>query len=189
MNDFLEKCYKANENWRRAAYKHLVEENGISVGACIEVKQKDGWGQNASIHTDIAIITGINFDSLNVMTARSFGSDYGNPYHSPLEVTAMIGSKEVYLKFRLTGEQRWQDEWRKELTTLDSTIISSVKTNGYYSGHWNFSKLISRADYPLDEKWITDYKGAFKFLTKKRTKAQLESDGVTRHINFWAEKD
>ena len=35
MKDFLKDCYKANENWRRAAYKELVEEYGLSVGACV----------------------------------------------------------------------------------------------------------------------------------------------------------
>ena len=89
----------------------------------------------------------------------------------------------------LADKAAYQDEWRRNLSTLDSNIIRSIKSRGYYSGQWFFDKLMSRADYPLDEKWITDYKGAFKFLTKKRSKAQLESDGITGHINHWAEKD
>ena len=189
MNDFLEKCFKANENWRRAAYKHLVEEKGISVGACIQVKKKKGWGANADIETAIAIITDINFASLSVMTAGRFGSDYGNPYHSPLEVKAMVGDDEVILQFARTGDYSYQEKWRMSLSTLDSYIIRSIKSRGYYSGQWFFDKLMSRADYPLDEKWITDYKGAFKFLTKKRSKKQLENDGIIRHIDEWAKKD
>ena len=37
MKEFLKDCYKANENWRRAAYKELVEERGLSVGACVKI--------------------------------------------------------------------------------------------------------------------------------------------------------
>ncbi len=42
MEDFIKKCYKANENWRRAAYNHLVVDNGICVGACIQVRKRTG---------------------------------------------------------------------------------------------------------------------------------------------------
>ena len=31
MEQFLKDCYKANENWRRAAYHELVEKGGLSV--------------------------------------------------------------------------------------------------------------------------------------------------------------
>jgi len=37
MEQFLKDCYKANENWRFAAYKDLVLDGGLSVGACVKV--------------------------------------------------------------------------------------------------------------------------------------------------------
>ena len=47
---------------------------------------------------------------------------------------------------------------------------------------------MSPSEHPLDEKWITDYKGAFDLLLKKRSKAQLDNDGVTSIIEEWAKK-
>ena len=49
-------------------------------------------------------------------------------------------------------------------------------------------KLISPSEHPLDEKWVTDYKDAFDYLTKKYSKERLEEDGVTSLINEWAKK-
>ncbi len=189
MRGFLEKCYKANENWRRAAYKHLVEEKGISVGACLEVKRRDGWGTNEKVVTEIAIVTEVNFDTLNVMTALyNNGYHTDNPYYSPLKVKVMINNEEFHLKFCVGGNRSWES-WLKDLDELDSEIVQSIGSNGYYRNSFHYSKLLSRADHPLDEKWVTDYKGAFEYLTKKRSKEKLDNDGITKLINKWYKKD
>jgi len=189
MNGFLEKCYKANENWRRAAYKHLVEEKGLSVGACLEVKRRDGWGANEKVITEIAIITEVNFDTLNVMTAL-YSTEYNNdtPYYSPLKAKVMINNEEIYLRFCISGNRSWES-WLKDLDELDSEVVQSIGSNGYYRNSFHYSKLLSRADHPLDEKWVKDYKGAFEYLTKKRSKEKLDNDGVTKLINKWHKKD
>ena len=49
-------------------------------------------------------------------------------------------------------------------------------------------KLLSPSEHPLSEEWVTDYKDAFDYLTKKRKKMQLDSDHVTSLINKWSKK-
>ncbi len=180
---FLAKCYKANENWRRAAYKEIVEKHGICVGACIEVKKKQGWSSNSPILTEIGIIAKVNFDNLNVLAAMDgYYHGHGNPYYCSLAVSALVGEDgEQNIMIRVSNRRHGADFKAIE---LDSNIIRRTST-GYYDGY-TMTKLMSPSEHPLDEKWVTDYRDAFDFLTKKKTKEQLDNDGVTSLINKWA---
>ena len=89
MAAFLKDCYKANENWRKAAYAELVEKHGISVGACVRVKYKVGW--NEPEQYSIGLITDINWNTLNLFSSCTTESDFA---HSPLEIKLMVGDKE-----------------------------------------------------------------------------------------------
>ena len=184
MRDFNKKCYKANENWRRAAYKELVEKKGICVGACIMVRQRDGWTANYTEH--IGVITSVNFDKLNVMAAHDGTySGHDNPYECTLAVKALAEGREVEVGIATTRSHR--REWNKTVATvLDSNIIRS----GWQGWHNEYimDKLLSPSEHPLDESWVTDYKDAFDYLTKKRKKSQLDNDHVTSLINKWAKK-
>ncbi len=187
MESFLKKAYKANENWRRAAYKEIVEKNNICVGACIEVQRKEGWGSNAQVNTEIGLITEVNFDSLNVMAAYDgHPSSYTNPYECQLSVKALVNNKTVHITIR-TSARSYSDSWQKDFPVLDGDIIRSASST-YYSSHY-LSKVLSPSEHPLDEKWITDYKEAFDLLVRKRSKEQLDSDGATAVIEKWRKKD
>jgi len=184
MRDFNKKCYKANENWRRAAYKELVEKNGICVGACILVRQREGWTDNYTEH--IGIITKVNFDTLNVMAAHDGSySGYENPYECKLNVMALIDGREAKVDI-LTTKDRKRDWYHNIETVLDRYILRD--SMGWHVDYI-MDKLISPSEHPLDESWVTDYKDAFDYLTKKRKKSQLDNDGVTSLICKWAEKD
>ena len=188
MKEFLQKCYKANENWRRAAYKELVEKHGISVGAAIEVKAREGWGTTAQIKTEVALITKVNFESLNVMAAKTgYYTGYSNPYDCSLEVHALVDNKEVMLKLHTTDTPKYSDTWLKDVISIDSNVIVNANGSGYYQS-WHLSKVLSRAEQPLDESWVKDYKAAFDLLLKKRTKEQLDNDGITSLIEEWLKK-
>ena len=186
MEDFLQKCYKANENWRRAAYKELVEKHGICVGAAVEVKMKDGWSSTATIKSEVALITKVNFDSLNVMAAKSgYYNGSTNPYECSLEVHALIDGQERQIKIH-TDDDSYSDTWQKDFARLNHKVIAKA-SGGYYQS-WHLNKTLSRSEHPLDEKWVTDYKGAFELLLKKRTKEQLDSDDITSLIDRWSKK-
>ena len=184
MRDFNKKCYKANENWRRAAYKEIVEKKGICVGACIKVRQRDGWTANYTEH--VGIITSVNFDKLNVMAAHDGTySGHDNPYECTLAVKALVEGREVEVGIATTKSHR--REWNKTVATvLDSNIVRS----GWQGWHNEYimDSLLSPSEHPLDESWVTDYKDAFDYLTKKRKKSQLDNDHVTSLINKWAKK-
>ena len=184
MKKMLDKAYKANENWRRAAYKELVERHGICVGACIEVQKAGGWSHEKPT-VEVAIITKVNFDSLNVMAAKTGYIDgYTNPYECNLEVMAMIQGVERHISIRTS--LKYKHTWQEDFIELDGKIVATADAN-YYS-QWYMSKLISPSEHPLDEKWVTDYKDAFDLLLKKRSKKQLDKDGATNVINEWAKK-
>ncbi len=187
MKEFLQKCYKANENWRLAAYKELVEERGICVGAAIEVKKRDGWGSNAKIVSEVGLITKVNFESLNVMAAKStYYNGNVDPYTCSLEVHALVDGQERNIKIQTTKNGGYTDTWLKEAIKVDSNIIVNA-SSGYYQS-WNLEKVLSRSEHPLDENWVKDYKGAFELLLKKRSKEQLDNDGITYLINEWSKK-
>ena len=95
MKDFLKRCYKANENWRRAAYKEIVEGHGISVGAVVEVVEKSGYGSNERIATTLGIIKSINWDKANVFAALSKTSD---TVRSPIKIEVLVNNKSVWLE-------------------------------------------------------------------------------------------
>ena len=187
MESLKKQCYKANENWRRAAYKEIVEKHGICVGACIEVQKNNStWATTVEPTIEVAIITKVNFDSLNVMAAKTgYIESYTNPYECTLDVKAMINGVERYVSIRT--KLQYLHSWQKNFIELDSEIIATA--DQHYHSQWYMSKLISRSEYPLNEKWITDYKGAFDLLLKKRSKKQLDKDGATCLINKWAKKD
>ena len=186
MEAFKQKCYKANENWRRAAYKELVEKHGICVGAAIEVKKRDGWGSNSQTMSEVALITKVNFESLNVMAAKTgYYNGYTNPYDCSIKVHALVDCKEHLIKVH-TDERSYSDTWQKDFIQIDHKTIS-LNHGGHYM-NWHLSKVISRSEHPLDENWVTDYRGAFDLLLKKRSKEQLDNDGITSLINKWAKK-
>jgi len=187
MEAFKQKCYKANENWRRAAYKELVKKHGICVGAAIEVKKRDGWGSNSQILSEVALITKVNFESLNVMAAKTgYYNGYTNPYDCFLQVHALVDGKEYNIKIH-TDDGGYSDTWQKDFIRIDHKTIAKPSDGSYYM-NWHLSKVLSRSEHPLDENWITDYRGAFDLLLKKRSKKQLDNDDITSLIDRWSKK-
>jgi|TARA_B100000282_G_C31712301_1_gene481701 hypothetical protein len=187
MKEFAKQCYKANENWRRAAYKEIVEKHGICVGACIEVQQQARWNQKGKVA--VAIITQVNFTSLNVMAAKDkvYYSGHSDPYECLLEVKAMINGEEHFVVIHNTARTRSSDEWDYSFPRISKDVLGNTSKHTYWR-EWTISKLLSPSEHPLDESWVTDYKDAFDLMLKKRTKEQLDNDGVTSLINEWAKK-
>ena len=175
MKQFLEDCYKANENWRRAAYQEIVQGHGISVGACVQVLvSANHW--NAPSEKKIGIIKSINWDTINVLSGANKQSSFAS---SPLEIKVLIGN-EVY-----------------EIDNLHDKF-KTVGVNGKLEYSWGsrrcqLSKVITHSPTPLDPEWITSYKESFGTLVKKKSlevlkhgmASEYSSPNIVAHVNAW----
>ena len=165
-------------------YKHLVVDNGICVGACIQVRKRDGWSGDYTEH--IGIITSVNFDKLNVMAGHDGTyAGHNNPYECVLNIRALVDGEEVTVA-TLT-DNTYSRSWHFGIETKINHNIIRMTFPGW-SPDFLMVKLLSPSEHPLDEKWVTDYKDAFDLLLKKRSKKQLDKDGATNVINEWAKK-
>jgi len=175
MEEFLKQCYKANENWRRAAYNILVKEHGIDIGAAVQVSRSQ-WVGSKNVKTEhIGLITSVNWDSLNVMTAYDSGYDWQR-YAQHIDVRVMVDGKDhrLSLKSKLHG------------TSLSKIINKRNAETGYYYQQFSLDKVIGKSAQPLKEEWVTSYKDAFDYLAKKLSLEQLEDRGIIMHIQAWA---
>jgi hypothetical protein len=170
MDFFISQCEKANENWRRVAYKWLVD-NGLYVGSAIKVKERS-WNNDGTEH--VALITAINLDDINVMSAFStrWYSDPASNYIQPVEITVQVN-----------GESRGLG--LGQIVNSESPI--SEKAFGYYSPYEYVRKLTSNAT-PPSEDWVTSYKAAWTWLAKRKPYDWLKEQGIVKHINTWATK-
>lgn len=161
MKQFLKDCYKANENWRKKAYEELVEQLGISVGACVKVKISRGW--NSPEEEKLGIITHINWDTLNLFSSCQSKSDFA---HSPLRIKVMVGSDTL-------------------LVSNVSSFFDIIGRNGHERTYWNQCELVSivtPATEKLPASWITDYKESFETLVKKKS-LEILKNGMTSEYN------
>ena len=177
MEQLLKDCYKANENWRLAAYKELVLDGGLSVGACVQVQYKTGSWRSEKTHTATGIITKINWDTINVFSGMS---KHSNDAHSPMEVHVLVD-----------GETRRLGNLAEKFNTIGD--------NGKVSGWWNgkpacdLVRVITNSPTPLPQEWITSYRESFETLVKKRNFEQLQngmksewrSPNLIAHIDAW----
>lgn len=177
MEQFLKDCYKANENWRMAAYKDLVLDGGLSVGACVKVTYEVGNWSNREKKTGTGIITKINWNTINVFSGMN---KRHNDAHSPVEVCVLVD-----------GETRRLDNLADKFNT--------VGENGKIASFWqgapacSLVRVITNSPTPLPQEWITSYKESFGTLVKKRTYEQLQNGmksdwrpaNLVVHIDAW----
>jgi hypothetical protein len=177
MEQFLKDCYKANENWRQASYKELVEIGGLSVGACIQVSYKTGGWNNQQDKTSTGIITKINWDTINVFSGLAMHS---KTTYSPVEVTVLV------------------DGQKRRLGNL-AEKFHTINKNGEIQSFWrgspscNLISVITNSPTPLPPEWVTSYKESFDTLVKKRNYDQLQngmktewrSPNLVAHIDAW----
>jgi hypothetical protein len=171
MASFLTKCDKANANWKREAYSYLVGTLGIYVGSAINAKEEQRYGGPTPVE-QIGLITSVNYDELNVMTAFD-GSYDSQDFTQPVEITAVFNGISKRIKF-CRG------------LVKDTHILGRHSCQGWNQLIYS-SKLTSTAE-PLDESWATDNNGEWSWLAKKRSYAWLQEAGIVRHIENWASK-
>ena len=176
MAMFLKDCHEANIKWRKAAYKELVQLNGISVGAAVVVSEKDRWHSTGSaLKEHNGIITSINWDKINVFTALDKMHDDA---YSPIQIKVLLSS----------GQSVWIND------KLDSFACLGEAAKLRVWGHsFSLHTIVAPSKTPLKEEWITGYKESFKTLVKKRSLEQLENGmpssynqpDLIAHIKGW----
>ena len=116
----------------------------------------------------IGIITSVNFDKLNVMAGHDGTyTGHNNPYECALNIRALVDGVEVTIA-TLT-DSTYSRSWHDGIETKINHKIIRM-TFSAWSPNFLMVKLLSPSEHPLDEKWVTDYKDAFDYLTKKRKK-------------------
>ena len=176
MKQFLKDCYKANENWRTAAYKELVTDAGLSVGACVEVMISDGGYYSSTRNTKkVGIIKSINWDTINVLSSAQKHSDFAS---SPFEVIVLIDGKDYKIV---------------DLDQKFNCLSANGKARYYWGNQCDLKKVITHSPTPLPPEWITSYKESFGTLVKKRSldelqngmKSEYRAPNIVAHINAW----
>ena len=165
MKTFLKDCYTANENWRRHFYEVVVKQHNLSVGAAVKTFRKGYYGSDDV--EGLGIITSINFDQLTFLSSTSWDDDF---YQNRLKITALVD-----------GEQKAISIDNKDFPLFVGVVKSD---NGWWRSLY-MKEVITESSTALDESWVTDYKGAFQFLAKKRSYQQLLDDGVVQVVEKW----
>ena len=182
MDRYTADAVEANRNWRRAFYKKFVEEMGISEGALLNLKERQGYGSNARDKEFIGVVTAVNWDKLSLFCAStetgSRWSHRDDAYQQNLVVTVQVGNETFEVNFGDSGFN----------VTIGNTHKNLVK----YSGsryRWNapqFVSVLSPSATPIGEEWIEEgHAKAMAFLTKKRSEAKLDEAKVTEIIKKW----
>ncbi len=74
MDKYVLDAIEANQNWRRSFYEVFVKQMGISEGALINVKTKQGY--NNPDKETIAVVTAVNWDELSLFCASHHSGRY-----------------------------------------------------------------------------------------------------------------
>ena len=184
--NFLDDCYKANENWRKAAYDYLVNRKGISVGAIIKVRTGGYYG-NTWVDK-IATIKSINWHGINLFCSSSdINSSWGNELKASLEIHVIVDGEVRKLSqyhYRGWGEK---DKAAPKKMTDGKVFAHECLANGY-GGQHQFVSVLSRAKKEItpDEAWVSEsYKEAFEYLAKKRSHEKIKNLGGIGVIEVW----
>ena len=176
MESFLADCYKANENWRREAYRIIVGELGIDVGAAVNLRKRYNYYSSANeSDARIGLITSINWDKLNVMAAFCGNWDNEEKYSQSFEIKALVDGQDVFISIR--------DCVKKH--QLQNLVTQRNASHHRYYEEFQFDSVIGKSEQPLSEEWVMSYRDAFDFLVKKRSYEKLQKDGVVALIDKW----
>jgi len=165
MTTFLDDAYQANAKWRRRAYDLLVNELGISVGAAIKVKSREGYGARTTTKEHVALVTSVNWDKLNLVCANS---TWEERWRQSLHIEIVVEGERCTLRFE-SNERH-----------LKGVFAHVSGWSNYY-----YAEKVAAAPKPLDSSWVTEYRDAFNFIAKKYNYHQLEENGIVDLVDDW----
>jgi len=172
MQRVIADAQQANRNWRRAFYKALVKDHGISEGAAIKGKVKRGY--RSEEETVIGLVTSVNWNKVSFLSVNDGCLNWD--YRQPLEIKVLVEGEYLELMLPDSLYLKQHDGSRK-------TIVKS----GY--SYWNrmtFLESLTRSEKELEESWVTDgVQDEFTWLTKKRSHDRLTELGIISAINRW----
>ncbi len=183
MTDYTADAIEANRNWRRAFYKKFVEEMGISEGALLNLKAKRGYGTDDE--DCIGVVTKVNWDELSLFCASHTVGRYcyrDNQYVQQLQVTVQIGNE---ASVQLVSFGDLGIDYRVPNTNTKKNLVKYSAAR-YAWGAPHFASVLSPSETPLGDEWIEEgHAKAMAFLTKKRSKAKLDTAEITKLIKIW----
>jgi len=185
MDAYVDKAHVANQNWRRTFYEKFVVELGISEGALLNLKDKQGYYTNEEPKEFIGIVTDVNWHELSLFCSSTSKSGAycgrNSDYVQRLRVTVQVDKETKVLSF---GRNEGID-----IITQRGLSKNLVKHTGdrYYWDAPEFVSVLSPSTTLLGEEWIAEgHRKSLEFLTKKRSKAKLDDEDVTALINHWS---
>ena len=178
MDALNERLIKANAHWRQRFYNRVVTELGLGNGALINVVKNVGSWQQTKLTESVGIVTGINFDEVNMFSyaeceTRNWNSRLDHKFQSPVIVKVIVDGKETQVSLapfqQGVNHPTFNDEHGRPL--------ADVFTSRY--GKPNFKSVVSPTKQPLSQDWIDGgQKECVQFVTKKYSLERLKKTNV-----------
>ena len=178
MEIFKTQAIRANQEWRRQFHERFVAELGISEGALIKVKRRHYWNQQGDSPEQVAIVTAINWDELNICAdvkynggTRRYGGDLNYDLRQQVSLQVTVGGQKVKLY-------------------LGNNSINNLNLNSMlgqpHNDTYEFLSVLSPSERPLDAEWIDQgHEDAVNFITKKRNYQKLKELGYVGLVEKW----
>ena len=182
MDAFLELCYKANYNWRKAAGTYL-QSAGLTVGSAVKVLNKTSTRYDAPKEEMIGLVSRTNWDQLSVCCAFAYNSWCDKDWRAYIEEFDIVVSvKGMEHRLAFPGVFKHYSH-----TTSDSPLAQFFS----WGAGWGVEFVSGLAPGPksISEEWLNGYRESFQYLVKKRSHEYLKEIGFTKHIEAWAARE
>ena len=178
METFKTQSIKANQEWRRQFHERFVADLGVSEGALIKVKRRHYWNQQGDSSEQVAIVTAINWDELNICAdvkynggRRRYGGDLDFTLRQKVSLQVSVGGQDVKIY-------------------LGDNSINNLGLNSMigrpHNDNYEFLSVLSPSERPMDAEWIDQgHEDAVDFITKKRNYQKLKELGYVELVEKW----
>ena len=167
LKDFRQLVYKANKNWKRE-FTHRINEVGLGVGALVEFDKYTANSLDFNLNqNNIAMIVNYDLGNLNVFCGLDGYSDYqGN---STMEISLGERSDIISIKY-----------------------FSTLLGNDLLHKGWWYSQsrpvVLSRMQFKANEEWLeSEWDEVMDWFFKSAKKERLNTDGIMKYLNKWAD--
>lgn len=170
MTALNKRIIAANNHWRRRLYDTFVTSMGLGVGALIEVEEQT-FMVNEKVVKSIGLVTSINWDELNMFCfADKANRRWSRALHfniqAPLVIKAQVDGRDRNITFKANRNNI------RLVRDINNKKLIDVMGGGY--GSPEFNRVISPAETPLSETWLTEgQSAAVEYVTKRYSLAKL----------------
>jgi len=168
LQDFREKVYAANKNWKRILTQR-INETGLGVGCLIQFDPSTATNLGFDINDNrIAMITDYSLGNLNVFCGLA---DYSR-YQSNDTFTILSGDKSDRLSVKFLGDLLGYD---------------LLYTGWWY--HPAVSRVLSKMEWEPDENWLnSEWDEVLDWFFSDVDLKGLQNQGIAKFIDDWINK-